>query len=506
MLRIARFLTFFAGLTLLAAAQQRSGFQVIKAEYGADNTWVDLTAKLQGMIRGEGLEFRVDGETLGDPLPGVQKTLRVRYVWRGRMQTDNFPDLAQVRLGNPSGFGGVRPGGNPPGNSGIFGGNRQGRELTIVRAEYGTGNRWMDVTNLLAGQINGSSLRLTVNNQTMGGDPAPANPKSLRVTYSWRGAERLVTVPENSDLQLPETGAPSGGYDNRGNGPFGRPGYNRLTIVSATYGEGNRRRDVRPLLENQLRGDRLSLLVANDTLGGDPAPAARKTLQVVYALNNQQFAVELPEGAQLSIPNSNDRPASGAIFNSGGAYNGSYGNSTLQILSADYGAQGRRNNVTDLLARAVQGDRLNLRITNQSMGGDPYPGPDKELYVRYSYQGQTYETYVREGATLSLPNSSDRSIGSSGGATGSIFGGYSGGNDLYIESATWGAPNRSADVTADVRAKLSGGKLNVKASNSSFRIPDPAVGDDKDLIVVYRIGNGPRQTARAREGQFINLP
>lgn len=474
----------------LLPAQVGQGFQVIKAEYGADNTWVDLTAKLQGMVRGEGLEFRVDGETLGDPLPGVQKTLRVRYQWRGRVQTDNFVDLAQVRLGNPSGFGGnpgMRPGGGGIGSARMMG----RRDLVIVKAEYGTGNRWMDVTQMVGNQVNGAAIRMQVNNQTMGGDPAPANPKQLRVTYRYAGIEQQVTVAENQWFEAPVASGGTGG------GVFGgRPRPNLLTVVSATYGEGNRRRDVRNLLEQMRNGDRITSAVTNEAMGGDPAPAARKTLQVVYQYNGQQLRVELPEGATLDLPNGT---AAGS-----GSYNGSA--SGLQILSADYGAQGRRNTVTDLLRRSVSNDRLSLRITNQTMGGDPYPGPDKELYVKYSWQGRTYESYVREGATLNLPNSGDREV--SGGSVngGGIFGNYGGTGNLVIESATWGSGNRYVDVTSDVMSAMNNGRLSVKASNSSFRVGDPAVGADKELVINYRVSGGPRQTARAREGQTVNLP
>ncbi|MCX6612857.1 MAG: hypothetical protein NTW74_18660, partial [Acidobacteria bacterium] len=120
-----------AGWALGAMAQiMGPNFQVIKAEYGADNRWEDVTSRVQGLVRGNGVEFRVDGETLSDPLPGVQKTLRVRYVFRGQTRTDNFQDLAYVRLGEPG--------------RGLFGGGnaRPVRgALEIVKAEYGEGNR-----------------------------------------------------------------------------------------------------------------------------------------------------------------------------------------------------------------------------------------------------------------------------------------------------------------------------------------------------------------------------
>ncbi len=280
-------LILLAGWSLAAMAQiMGPSFQILKAEYGLDNRWEDVTSRIQGLVRGNGVEFRVDGETLGDPMPGVQKTLRVRYVFRGRTRTDNFQDLVYVRLGEPG--------------RGLFGGGnaRPVRgALEIVKAEYGEGSRWRDVTSLLSQQISGNSVKLDVNNMTMGGDPAPAVRKSLRVDYSYQDQRRSVTVAENTQLVLPESS------------------------------------------------------------GATAMPVA---------------------------------------------------SSQLVILVAEYRARGRSNMVTDLLREAIRGDQLKLRVDNTTMGGDPYPSMDKELYVRYSYQGREYENFSREGSTVVLPNRYDR--------------------------------------------------------------------------------------------------
>ena len=57
--------------------------------------------------------------------------------------------------------------------------------LRINRAIYGNGNRSSDVTSRLNSQIQGGQLNLEVNNQTMGGDPAPgqAAPPGLVAAY-----------------------------------------------------------------------------------------------------------------------------------------------------------------------------------------------------------------------------------------------------------------------------------------------------------------------------------
>src|SRR5690349_17233591 len=53
----------------------------------------------------------------------------------------------------------------------------------IVRADYGFGNQRVDVTNLLLTLLSqgGANVGIAVNNQTMGGDPAPGRDKSLRI-------------------------------------------------------------------------------------------------------------------------------------------------------------------------------------------------------------------------------------------------------------------------------------------------------------------------------------
>jgi hypothetical protein len=46
-------------------------------------------------------------------------------------------------------------------------------------------------------------ISITVNNDSMGGDPAPRQPKRLDVTYSYRGRTGSVTVMEGDTLSLP---------------------------------------------------------------------------------------------------------------------------------------------------------------------------------------------------------------------------------------------------------------------------------------------------------------
>ena len=54
---------------------------LIRADYGSGNQWVEVTQRVRWLIRGESLKFRVDNDTLGvDPLPGQEKALRLQFL------------------------------------------------------------------------------------------------------------------------------------------------------------------------------------------------------------------------------------------------------------------------------------------------------------------------------------------------------------------------------------------------------------------------------------------
>ncbi len=369
---------------LLAIAGTAFGqdFRVLKSEYGADNRWLDVTDIVRNLVRGDGLILRVDGATLTDPLPGTLKTLRIRYIYQGRTRTDNFQDLADVRLGDPEG--------NSRGGGRGGRGGRGAATLSITRAEYGQGTRWLDVTEMLNREIRSGALRMDINNETMGGDPAPSNLKTLRVQFLYQGQQRTVTIAENAQLNLPDGSSTS---------------------------------------------------------------------------NAQSSAA-------------------------------------LSIVEATYGAQGRRNNVSGLLSNAIRNDRLNLRVTNAAMGGDPYPGPDKELYVRYFYRGREYESTTREGLFVTLPNEGDRPVSRDSNSGGSIFGG----NTLTIESATWGSGDRYVDVSRELQSRIRDNRLNVRAENRTFGVNDSVFGGSKELVVRYRDTSGQSRTVRVREGGSLDIP
>ncbi len=75
--------------------------------------------------------------------------------------------------------------------------------LVVKHAEYGTGEKWADVTAAIAAQAKDGRISKIVNFRTMNADPAPGMAKWLKVTYALDGVEARTEVPDNQGLCLP---------------------------------------------------------------------------------------------------------------------------------------------------------------------------------------------------------------------------------------------------------------------------------------------------------------
>lgn len=88
--------------------------------------------------------------------------------------------------------------------------NKAGLEkakIEIVKAQYGAGSTWKDVTAIVRKQAGDSRLIMLeggVSNAGLGGDPAPGQVKQLKVQYRVNGKDGEVAFAENSLLLLPQ--------------------------------------------------------------------------------------------------------------------------------------------------------------------------------------------------------------------------------------------------------------------------------------------------------------
>ncbi|HEX4919475.1 MAG TPA: hypothetical protein VFV92_01895, partial [Candidatus Bathyarchaeia archaeon] len=101
---------------------------LIRADYGSGNQWVEVTQRVRSLIRGESLNFRVDNDTLGvDPRPSEAKSLRLQFRdENGRTQQLTFQEKQYVdlRVNSAANLGGQAAttwgGSNTPSNGACF--------------------------------------------------------------------------------------------------------------------------------------------------------------------------------------------------------------------------------------------------------------------------------------------------------------------------------------------------------------------------------------------------
>lgn len=446
------------------------------AEYGAGNTWANVTPVVRSLIREHRLDMRVDNATLGgDPAPGSPKTLRLREVNdAGEERVLSFPEKTIVQISVSA---------QRRRDHEARAGEDGDAPLAITRATYGAEGHWFDVTGLLNSNIQSNRLVMAVNNSTMGGDPAYGFPKALRVWYSYRGRDFAVTVAENSTLALPADGGMAANgerFDSERQGDFGRDSNAafvrrpRLRILRADYGADGRFADVTSLLAAQIQDGRLGMMVDNATMGGDPADNHRKALTVWYVADGRPAMETVGEGGMLSLPAEAD-----------------FFQGRLRVMRAQYGADFRYFDVTDRLNSLIQNDQLNLTIDNSTMDGDPAPDQRKRLTVIYLFDGRVYRAVVDEHGPLDLPEGGAPLAENPSAA-------------LEILHATYGVEGQRVDVTDRVRAFVSGNRLEFQVSNGSLG-GDPAPGRHKQLRVVYR-WRGVRYEAVAGEGSTLAIP
>jgi outer membrane lipoprotein SlyB len=253
----------------------------------------------------------------------------------------------------------------------------------IKRADYGSGNNWVDVTGRVQSLIQRNRLNFTVTSSTLGASARQGRNRALRLQLrdTASGQTRQATYRENQQVNL----RVSNMYQNSAG----------LRITRAIYGYNGRALDVTSRLNSQIQNNQLNLQVNNQSMGGDPAQGAAKSLTVDYTLNGQSSQRTVREGEMLTL--------SGANASNNGY---SYGNNDnrLQITRATYGSGNYNADVTSRLNSQVQSGQLNIPVNNQTMGGDPAPQQSKRLTVQYAVNGQSNQIIVNEGDTLRLPD------------------------------------------------------------------------------------------------------
>src|SRR5438445_12027555 len=180
-----------------------------------------------------------------------------------------------------------------------------------------------------------------------------------------------------------------------------------------------------------------------------------------------------------------------------------------QIVRADYGFRNQRNDVTDILKDLVGRGGVNgqVRVNNQTMGGDPAVGKDKSLRIfARNRRNEEREFNFREGGFVDVRLFEVRRDRDDWDDRGGNYGGRDRDdwNGLRIIRAYYGIQGRTINVTELLRSRVRDGAINFVVSNSALG-GDPAVGADKFLIVIYRY-KGQEAATFVREGNSLLIP
>lgn len=524
-------------------------YQILQARYGTAERNVDVTQRLKQLAT-QDRTFRMGNSTFGeDPDPGRVKTLRL-YT-RGPGGANRMFEYREGSVVDGSQFTGWGRGdwGSGGWNGGWGDSNSTGNgygddgQYQILQARYGTAQRNVDVTQRLK-ELASRDVTFRMGNSTFGVDPDQGRVKTLRIyARGPNGQNRMFEYREGSVID----GSLFTGW---GNGNWGGGGWNggwgdgngsgdsgQYQILQARYGTPQRNVDVTERLKELARRDQ-TFRMGNSTFGIDPDEGRVKTLRIYTRGPGGGYRVfEYQEGSY--VDGSQFTGWGGGNWG-GGGWNGGWGDGDegqYQILQARYGTARRNVDVTERLKELARRD-VNFRMGNSTFGIDPDRGHVKTLriYARGPNGGnRTFE--YREGSVVDGALFSSWSGGNWGG------GGWNGGwgnlgNDdwrdgrrvadrdrdgdrdrdrdynrddrgrygqLNIVRATYGAGNRTQDVTGRLRSLVRDGRLQITVNNDSMGT-DPAPGSRKTLSVSYSNGGNSQQQARVSEGGQLSIP
>jgi len=163
-----------------------------------------------------------------------------------------------------------------------------------------------------------------------------------------------------------------------------------------------------------------------------------------------------------------------------------------ELVAAEYGAGGRRVDVTPQVRSFMHDGVLRFDVTDQTFGADPARGHVKDLYIRIRHwDGNVEEFHFPEYAHVNLVLDPEH--------------GYEWHDrEFHIMRAFWGGEGHFADVTETLRGYKHDGRIFLVVDNRSMGVdPDPNV--HKVLRVLY-FNNGQRQQIVVPEHGELRLP
>ena len=202
-------LATIACMNLLGASAMAQGGELVRAEWGVPGNRVDVTARVRTLIHDGVLQVEVTRFALGvDPAPHQNKDLIIRVRrWDGEVEEYKYPERSHcsLELDPPDRWEARehRDSDHDRDDHRDEAYEHNQRGLRILRAYYGAGGQFVNVTDAVRSHMDDGRLFLHIDNYSMGTDPLPGVRKWLRVLYVYNGERRSVMVDEKTDLRLP---------------------------------------------------------------------------------------------------------------------------------------------------------------------------------------------------------------------------------------------------------------------------------------------------------------
>jgi hypothetical protein len=251
----------------------------------------------------------------------------------------------------------------------------------ITRADYGSANRRIDVTQRLR-EVVCSGQRFRMGNSTFGTDPAPDQKKSLRIYTRGNGMQEF---PESTTIDVSQYVCQNGnGNWNGGGGDTGQ-----YTILHAEYGTERNHVDVTQRLRELANANR-TFRMGNSTFGVDPDPGQIKMLRI-YARGSdgrprmfeyrESSTIDGSQFAGWGNGNWGNGGWNGGWNGDNGGNGGNGGDSgQYRIVHAEYGTERNHVDVTQRLRELASQNRT-FRMGNSTFGVDPDQGRIKTLRI-----------------------------------------------------------------------------------------------------------------------------
>lgn len=163
---------------------------ILSAAYGAGASRKDVTEVVRNAFAGDPFApIQADDRVMGDPVPGKQKTLVVRYRV-GRQEAAIELAQAQATAIPPIARDGLK----------LRGADKR---YTIVAARYGAGLTWLDITPAVAKLATDPARPFTCGGEQVGQDPWFGVHKSVAIWFDYQGKRYVRIMPEPKCVLLP---------------------------------------------------------------------------------------------------------------------------------------------------------------------------------------------------------------------------------------------------------------------------------------------------------------